>query len=181
MADNDGRDRARPSNVVAVNNDGRDKARPSRKTPTHHPVHEAFNRASIIFLTVCSQGRRPLFAKPDIHGLLKMAWTEADAWRVGRYVIMPDHIHLFCAPGRHDFPPLIKWVQYWKSVASRHWFRPQEQPVWQKSFWDTQLRRGESYAEKWEYVQNNPVRAGLCGKHEEWPFIGEMNVLMWHD
>jgi REP element-mobilizing transposase RayT len=122
-----------------------------------------------------------LFDKPDIHDLLKHSWAEADAWRVGRYVLMPDHIHLFCAPGRHEYPPLKTWVQFWKSVASRRWPRKSEQPVWQKSFWDTQLRRVESYAEKWEYVRRNPVRAGLCPSPEEWPFQGEMNVLIWHD
>ena len=159
-----------PRSVVAANGDGRDGARPSRKTPAHQPVHEVFNRSSIVFVTVCSQGKRPIFDKPDVHTLLISAWGEADAWEVGRYVVMPDHIHLFCAPGRHDFPPLTKWVQYWKSVASRQWPRPGEQPVWQKSCWDTQLRRGESYAAKWEYVRSNPVRAGLCMETEEWPF-----------
>jgi REP element-mobilizing transposase RayT len=147
----------------------------------HQPLHDVFNRSSIVFLTLCSQDRRPLFDKPDIHDLLKHSWAEADAWRVGRYVLMPDHIHLFCAPGRHEYPPLKTWVQFWKSVASRRWPRKSEQPVWQKSFWDTQLRRVESYAEKWEYVRRNPVRAGLCPSPEEWPFQGEMNVLIWHD
>lgn len=62
-----------PRSVVADSEPGRDEARPSRKTPAHQPVHDVFNRASIIFLTVCSQDRRPLFDKPDIHDLLKMA------------------------------------------------------------------------------------------------------------
>jgi putative transposase len=170
-----------PRSVVAGGGDGRDEARPSRRTPARQPIHEVVNRSSIVFLTVCSQDRRPLFDKPDIHDLLRSAWTAADAWRVGRYVLMPDHIHLFCAPARHDYPSLHKWVQYWKSVASRQWPRPQEHPIWQKSSWDTQLRQGESYAEKWEYVRRNPLRAGLCRTLENWPFQGEMNVLMWHD
>jgi hypothetical protein len=54
-------------------------------------------------------------------------------------------------------------------------------PLWQQDCWDTQLRRGESYGEKWEYVRRNPVRAGLCALHEEWMFQGEISVLTWHD
>ena len=40
--------------------------------------------------------------------------------------------------------------------------RPNDRPIWQRHFWDTQLRRGESYDQKWDYVMQNPVRAGLA-------------------
>ena len=154
---------------------------PARKTPAHHPILTINNRSPIVFLTVCSHDRRPLFAKPDVQELMKSSWAAANAWHVGRYVLMPDHIHLFCAPNGLDAPSLDRWVQFWKSAVSRHWPRPEEQPVWQKSFWDTQLRRGESYSEKWEYVRRNPTRANLCADSTEWPFQGEMSSLMWHD
>ncbi len=154
---------------------------PSRKAPAHHPIREMNNRSPLVFLTVCSQDRRAIFDKPDIHELMKSSWTVANAWNIGRYVLMPDHIHLFCAPNGFAAPSLDRWVQFWKSLASRRWPRLAEQPVWQKSFWDTQIREGESYNEKWEYVRRNPVRANLCVEPEEWPFQGEMNNLMWHD
>ncbi len=153
----------------------------SRKTPAHHPILSVNNRSPIVFLTVCSYNRLPIFNKPDVHDLLKLSWHMANAWHVGRYVLMPDHIHLFCAPNSLDAPSLERWVHFWKSEASRHWPRLDEQPIWQKSFWDTQLRRGESYSEKWEYVRNNPMRANLCSDPTEWPFQGELNSLMWHD
>ena len=37
----------------------------------------------------------------------------------------------------------------------------------------------ESYDEKWRYVAENPVRAGLVVHSEDWPFQGEMNSLNW--
>lgn len=169
-----------PRFVVAEAQD-MDSQLPARKTPAHHPILTINNCSPIVFLTVCSHGRRPLFAKPDVHELLKSSWAAANAWHVGRYVLMPDHIHLFCAPNGLDAPSLERWVQFWKSAVSRHWPRPEEQPLWQKSFWDTQLRRGESYREKWEYVRRNPIRANLCADFTEWPFQGEMSPLMWHD
>lgn len=154
---------------------------PRRKTPIHLPIFESPNQAVIIFVTVCTDKRKSLLAKPEIHDLLKTAWLQADTWAVGRYIIMPDHIHLFCSPARRDHTPLKKWVQYWKALVSRKWPGPEAQPVWQKSFWDTQLRRGENYANKWEYVRQNPVRAGLCSTPDEWGYQGEINVLRWHD
>ena len=47
-------------------------------------------------------------------------------------------------------------------------------PHWQEGFFDHLLRRNESYAEKWEYVRQNPVRKDLCGRVEDWPYQGEM-------
>jgi len=43
------------------------------------------------------------------------------------------------------------------------------------------LRRDESYAQKWEYVVNNPVRHGYAARSEDWSFQGELNSLRWHD
>src|SRR5256885_6005252 len=36
--------------------------------------------------------------RADAVAAILNAWKTADHWLVGRYVIMPDHIHLFCAP-----------------------------------------------------------------------------------
>lgn len=52
-------------------------------------------------------------------------------------------------------------------------------PLWQRQCWDTQLRTGESYDAKWDYVRNNPVRKGLVASPDDWPFQGELNVLSW--
>ena len=156
-------------------------AHPSRRHPAHHPLVETGNRAILVFLTVCTKDRRPILAAPAAHEAIRQAWEHARDWRVGRYVVMPDHVHLFCAPGRVDYPSLAVWVKYWKTLASRCWPVPAQQPIWQADFWDTQLRQGDSYSEKWEYVRRNPVRAKLVASPEEWPFQGTMNVLMWHD
>jgi putative transposase len=152
---------------------------PIRKSPIHLPIIEVFNRPVIVFVTVCCQDRKSVLCKPDVHQLLLDAWMKADSWRLGRYVIMPDHIHFFCSPSIADYPELKTWVRYWKSISSRSWPRRHEQPIWQRSFWDTQLRNGATYREKWEYVRQNPVRAGLCDNVEAWPFQGELNVLEW--
>src|SRR5579863_2206483 len=122
-----------------------------RKHPVHQPVFQIGNRASIIFLTVNTHQRKSILAKPDAVEVVLQAWRKTDTWLVGRYVFMPDHLHLFCAP-RDLTVSLARWVKFWKSMASRNWPQPAEQPVWQLDFWDTQLRCGESYSEKWDYV-----------------------------
>src|SRR5207244_26931 len=41
----------------------------------------------------------------------------------------------------------------------------------QRNFFDHRLRHGESEAEKFEYIRQNPVRAGLISAEEEWPYL----------
>ena len=132
-------------------------------------------------MTVCVRDRRPLLARAEIHRLLAEVWADATEWWVGRYVLMPDHLHLFAAPARVDALALRNWVLFWKSQASRRWPYPNDKPVWQTDFWDRQLRGSESYSEKWDYVVNNPVRAGLCAHSHDWPFQGELHEFRFHD
>ena len=158
-----------------------DDVHAARSRPVHLPNLEVLNRSTIIFLTVCVTGRRPLLARPDIQSLLETTWSRSSAWLVGKYVLMPDHVHLNCAPATRDALPLANWVRFWKSWSTREWPYPNEVPVWQRNFWDRQLRSRESYSEKWSYIEMNPVRAGLCTKPEAWPFRGELNPFRYHD
>ena len=131
---------------------------------------------TIVFLTVCSARRVPWLAQREVQESLETVWRQSDAWLVGHYLLMPDHLHLFCAPRDLRFT-LEKWVRYWKSCFQRqNLHQPWE---WQRDFWDTRLRRQESYTEKWRYIQENPVRKGLVRNPEEWLFQGMLNVLPW--
>ena len=103
----------------------------------------------------------------------------ATGWQVGRYMIMPDHIHLMVVPEGVEHPSLRQWVAYWKSLSARDWPDRMIGKVWQRDFWDTQLRRGEIFSEKWNYIALNPVRARLVKNAADWPFQGELNELSW--
>jgi REP element-mobilizing transposase RayT len=139
------------------------------------------NQSIIIYVTQVAAKRRPLLARSAAVEAILDAWRKADHWVVGRYVFMPDHLHLFCAPARFPCTPLRNWMRFWRAEATRHWPCPEEKPIWQKDFFDRQLRRGESYTQKWRYVCENPVRAGLVSRVEAWAWQGEMRPLTWHD
>ncbi len=49
--------------------------------------------------------------------------------------------------------------------------------VWQPGFFDHLLRGSESYAEKWAYVRETPVRAGLVDDADDWPYQGEIAII----
>jgi hypothetical protein len=50
-------------------------------------------------------------------------------------------------------------------------------PIWQAEFFDHVLRSANSYSEKWDYVRENPVRAGLVAEADQWPYRGECESL----
>jgi putative transposase len=107
------------------------------------------------------------------------AARERHGWRIGRFVVMPDHVHFFCISNeRRDAFSLSRFVGAIKEWTAKQMVacgaRP---PIWQKQFFDHLLRSDESYANKWTYVHENPVRAGLVAKAEDWPHAGEIETL----
>jgi putative transposase len=89
---------------------------------------------------------------------------------------MPDHLHVFAAPCPLEIT-LENWIKYWKSQFTKK--RRIVDQRWQVNHWDTRMRSGESYDDKWSYVRENPVRAGLVASAEDWPYQGELNILAW--
>ena len=168
---------ARP---IVSKQDARKRVPPARnrKHPLHLPPGEKHNRAIIIYVTACTAKRRKILASSRGHAAIVGTWHEASKWLVGRYVVMPDHVHFFCAPNGVDIPSLERWMQYWKTIVTKT-IGAKKGEVWQRDHWDRQLRSSESYASKWEYVRRNPVRHGLCEDPDDWPYQGELNILQW--
>ena len=85
---------------------------------------------------------------------------------------MPDHVHLFVRGGA-DFV-LSTWIAGLKRALS---IALDQAQLWQPGFFDHILRSSESYSDKWNYVRDNPVRAGLVETADRWPYQGELVVI----
>jgi hypothetical protein len=107
---------------------------PGRKQLPHLPSLELPNQTIIQYVSCNVDGRRPLLANPEIHQLLIEAWRKADHWLVGRHVVMPDHVHLFCAPLRVPVTPLKRWMEFWRAEATRGWPRAVTSPFGKRIF-----------------------------------------------
>ncbi len=147
------------------------------------PHLKPFARQPLVFLTCCTHERRALLAEPQAHDILRKIWETSaalDGWFVGRYLLMPDHAHLFAKPAV-EAKPLPGWMKTWKSISSRQfgWQRRVAPPVWQCDYFDHFIRSAASYAEKWHYVENNPVRGGLCAEAADWLYKGEIHELTY--
>ena len=137
---------------------------------------DVFPQRPTYFVTCCTRNRRAILATEELHhafiDFAQRAQQVHDI-AIGRYVIMPDHLHLFVASG-DDFE-LGRWVGTLKRIlAKKVPSNGAPNAVWQRGFFDHVLRSSESYSEKWEYVRQNPVRAGLVSLAEDWSFAGEI-------
>ena len=153
------------------------------RTSRLHRLDRVFTDAPIYFVTLCVQPRRRVLDDPRVHAAVVRFGRRGTAvgCRLGRYVLMPDHLHAFVAFDATAEPAaarLSAWAKALKGCISQAWREAGLGGVrWQKGFFDHVLRTTESYAEKWGYVALNPVRAGLVSEPGAWPFQGEIHHL----
>jgi REP element-mobilizing transposase RayT len=140
-------------------------------------------RHPIYFITANVAKRRQILTHPHLHDAFvrfALAGPEHGAW-IGRYVLMPDHCDLFLAYDDQRIALSI-WAKSFKNALSFAWRQRQvAAPHWQKGIFDHVLRSDESATEKWNYVRDNPVRAGLVARSEDWPFAGEIFPLEYRN
>jgi putative transposase len=155
------------------------------KPPRLDLVFQRFN-APVYFVTFNTHARVNLLATPEVQEVFIEYCRRAAGFHigVGRYVIMPDHIHLFVCFGAGCTTTLSTWIKGLRRELDRILLSMGRKPInrpgqklrsfWQPGFHDHLLRSNESYAAKWEYVFQNPVRAGLVSRAEDWPYAGEI-------
>jgi REP element-mobilizing transposase RayT len=135
-----------------------------------------FATGPLYFVTFCTHERQRVLAKDDVHTAFVLFAKRAEKTfnvAVGRYVMMPDHVHIFVR-GDYNFR-LGPWIGALKqALAKAAMLSRVKGQVWQEGFFDHLLRTDESYSQKWTYVRENPVRAGLVQSAADWPYQGEI-------
>jgi putative transposase len=98
------------------------------------------------------------------------AYMRSGKITVHNFVIMPNHVHiLMSVPGETS---IEKAMQLIKGGFS---FRAGKElgfsgEIWQRGYSDEQVLDERSFQQHREYIDNNPVKAGLANSPEEYPF-----------
>jgi putative transposase len=142
-------------------------------------LDQIFIEHPVYFITACTFDRKEILNNTEIHETFCCFCKEGLKRNIfiGRYVLMPDHLHLFAS--FPDSPHVLSnWVKSLKNKLSQQ-FRLKKIPAphWQKGFFDHVLRSQESYDKKWMYVFQNPVRAKLVSDASAWKYQGEIYPL----
>jgi len=129
-------------------------------------VHPAF------FITICcaKRGTNQLAIPAVWDNMLESIRNrqERGIWICTLFVAMPDHVHAVMR--FQEETRMSPAIRDWK-----RWIARTADINWQRGFFDHRLRSPESAAQKRHYILNNPVRAGLVEKPEDWKFVWDMS------
>jgi REP element-mobilizing transposase RayT len=97
---------------------------------------------------------------------------DGERYRLLAWVIMPNHVHLLIE--QIVGWPLDRLIHSWKSFTAKEINRTQGSSgsVWARDYYDRFVRDGTHFENALAYIRNNPVKAGLVGRPEDWPWGG---------
>jgi putative transposase len=136
------------------------------------------------FFTLTLQDRGACFLVSHIADLREVVTQvkQRHPFRIDAMVVLPDHLHALWTlpPDDNDFSTrwtLIKQgftrrlndAQVLGVHASRTRGKHGERSLWQRRFWEHQIRDGRDFANHVDYIHFNPVKHGLALKAADWP------------
>ncbi|MBI1185962.1 MAG: transposase [Alphaproteobacteria bacterium] len=91
-------------------------------------------------------------------------------YRLIAWCVMPNHVHVLIEQA--EGWPLHKVVHGWKSVSANrvNVDAGRTGAVWQREYFDRFMRDDAQLSATIDYVERNPVAAGLASAAEEWPW-----------
>jgi putative DNA methylase len=86
------------------------------------------------------------------------------------WVIMPNHVHVLFTPA--EGWTLSKILHSWKSFSAREANKVLDRTgeFWQPEYFDRAIRDEQGFIAAVEYIEYNPVKAGLCENPNTWRF-----------
>jgi len=134
--------------------------------PPRVPVWLKWDQPVIYFLTFCVANRQKVLANELAFAAFKAAIARLTKWNVIAAILMPDHVHLLIAPVEREAR-----VEN-ASGAIKRFMRQDLKATWQwqPDSFDRLLRSDESAEQKWQYIRENPVRAGLVKESGDWSY-----------
>jgi REP element-mobilizing transposase RayT len=85
------------------------------------------------------------------------------------WVIMPNHVHVVMLPFR-PLPEVMRWVKGSTARSANLVLERTGKPFWQYETYDHCVRNTDELNRIVQYVEKNPVRAGLARAMEDWPW-----------
>lgn len=126
-------------------------------------------RNAVYVITVVTQQRSPLFHDLYLGRILinrfRHYQQQAETWA---FVVMPDHFHWLLQLKEGDLSDLVRSV---KATSAQEINRHLERtgPLWQKGFYDQQIRDERHFLNTARYIVANPLRAGLVQSVGDYP------------
>lgn len=136
------------------------------------------------FFTLVTHQRQGIFHEPEMIALLRQAFRQIKQkhpFEIESIVILPDHLHCIWTLPLADANFSMRWQlikgqfsrycpERYKQPRSASRTRKGEQAVWQRRFWEHQIRDEIDFARHVDYIHYNPVRHQLVRKPQDWAY-----------
>ena len=138
------------------------------------------------FFTVVTYDRRAIFTDPVARACLHTAWTQTKRQMPFEDValcLLPNHLHCVWKLPADDADFSLRWARIkagftrryliaggTESNQSRSRRRKRERGIWQRRFWEHQIRDERDLQRHIDYIHYNPVKHGLVENVEDWPW-----------
>ena len=138
------------------------------------------------FFTVVTHHRRPILTEPFSRKALREVVHEVRTeypFTIDGWVLLPDHLHtVWTLPaGDRDFSKRwglikvgftkrVKHDFHWENLMSESRRRQHESTIWQRRFWEHEIRDENDFARHMDYLHYNPVKHGLVERVADWPY-----------
>jgi REP element-mobilizing transposase RayT len=101
---------------------------------------------------------------------------DGERYQLLSWVIMPNHVHLLLTPDvKHSLTEIMRSLKsYTAHKANKLLGRTGK--FWFEDYFDRYIRDADHYASVVRYIENNPVKAGLCSTPQEWRY----GSAWWH-
>jgi len=91
-------------------------------------------------------------------------------YRLSAWALMPNHAHMLLTPhASWSLSTIMKSLKSYTSHEANKILGRSGQ-FWMEDYFDRYIRDTKHFANAIAYVENNPVKAGLCIRPEDWPF-----------
>ena len=138
------------------------------------------------FFTVVTYRRQAIFVKPESRTLLRDAIKivqQRHPFTIEAWVLLPDHLHAIWTLPQGDEDYSKRWGRI-KAGFSRkakqffhhdEWMNPtktrrRESTIWQRRYWEHQIRDDDDFRIHMDYLHYNPVKHGLVERVVDWPY-----------
>jgi putative transposase len=91
--------------------------------------------------------------------------------RVYGYVLIPEHVHLLVSePDSGELAEAIHFLKLSSAKQSNCAEGVEGWHLWQKRYYDRNVRSASDFVEKLRYIHRNPVKRELCERPDDWPW-----------
>lgn len=136
------------------------------------------------FFTLVTHHRCPILDESENIDLLREAFRyvmKQHPFKIDAVVILPEHLHCIWTLPENDADFSTRWrliksyfsrkchVSYQgKMTSSRQ--QKGEKAIWQRRFWEHQIRDDQDFVNHLEYIHHNPVHHGLVLAPKDWQY-----------